>query len=227
MDLSIRAGVEAFAMLGGIQTLPVNPQLVPDPCAVERPAQARFIRPIEGKRLALERWQEAVRPGPVWPWWLSRARCRQRPEDNDRPLTGDRQRNNRPHQLKRVFVAESHVAKDTKRDEHSIVHGERCCRTHGSTEDRLTLPEWIPELGVVAVEEKVGLKCDMLLREDREARTDHRRDEHAKRGCAMEHAAYNSAPSGCDSAHADSGGPGAGALVSDRVCAAGVRASAC
>src|SRR5215472_11120885 len=64
---AVDAAVEAFAMLGRDDALPVDPDAVAQPLAVEVPFETRFVRPLERQRLALERRQQAVRPGAIGP----------------------------------------------------------------------------------------------------------------------------------------------------------------
>ena len=62
---AVEAAIEALAMLGGVEPLPLDPHAVRERTSPEVPLQARFVGAIERERLTLQRWQQRVRAAEI------------------------------------------------------------------------------------------------------------------------------------------------------------------
>ena len=63
--LQASAAVEALAVLGGVDTLPVQPQVVLETGTLKEPLQPGLVRAIEGEPLALNRREQSMRTGAI------------------------------------------------------------------------------------------------------------------------------------------------------------------
>src|SRR5688500_6022737 len=93
------AAVEALAVLGGVETLPLQPDVVIETGALKEPLQSGLERTVEGEPLPLNRREQSMRPGAIGTGRHPGARSVERSEDEGRAPAPHRQRQYRPHQL--------------------------------------------------------------------------------------------------------------------------------
>jgi hypothetical protein len=140
-------------MLGCVQPLPYDPDLVRKERAIELPLEPCFIRPLEGQRLALERRQQPVeaiairsaRRRPPTHWKCAEHELGAPPADNESE--------NRPDKIERTLGAEALIAESADRHAHAVVEIDVGLETQRGAEDRLAFPERIVEFSVVPVEQ--------------------------------------------------------------------------
>src|SRR5688500_15650663 len=63
--IEARAGIEPLAMFGGVQPLPLQPEVMTETVAFEQPLQPCLVWAIEGQRLALQGRQQTVGAGSI------------------------------------------------------------------------------------------------------------------------------------------------------------------
>ena len=98
-----------------------------------------------------------MRTRAIGPDGIAGARCIERSEQKPGTPAADLHRQDRPDQLERGLAAEAQVAEDAAGNRDAVVEVDAGLGARGGAEDRFSLAKRIAELGVVAVEDRVGL----------------------------------------------------------------------
>ena len=168
-ELAPDAGIEGLAVRLRVELLPVEPELLFDPVAVEEPLEPGLVGTGEREGLPFERRQQLVWATAI-PSRFALAGRVERPEDEMRPTAPEVQRQDRPDRAERVFVTERMVAEDAGPDGDLIIEVDVQEDASLGSQQGLTLAPRIEELRVVAVEGQVRSERDPFLGESVDGR---------------------------------------------------------